>query len=101
MLNSRQRAFLRKEASNKNPELQIGKEEIKETIYTELDNLLRTRELIKVSVLKTVDIDIYEEAQRIAEKVNADVVQVIGRKFVLYRFSKELAKKGKSIVLPK
>lgn len=101
MLSSKQRAFLRKEASNKSPELQIGKEEIKDAIYTELDNLLRTRELIKVSVLKSVDIDIYEEAQKIAEKVNADVVQVIGRKFVVYRFSKELAKKGKSIILPK
>ncbi len=101
MLNSKQRAFLRKAAASKSPELHIGKEEIKDEIFQELDNLLRTRELIKVSVLKSVELDVYEMAQNIATKVNADVVQVIGRKFVLYRHSKELAKKGKSIVLPK
>ena len=48
-------------------------------------------------MLKTNTTPIKELANDLAEKTAADIVQVIGRKFVLYKFSEELAKKGKTI----
>lgn len=101
MLTSKQRAFLRKEAAMKTPELQVGKGEVGEDMFREMDNLLRTRELVKVSVLRTAEGSAYELADRFAGVCAADVVQVIGRRFVLYRHSRELAQKGKALLLPR
>lgn len=96
-INGNQRAYLRAEANGLDSLLHIGKEDVNENIVTELHNLLRTRELVKVTVLKTNTTPIKELANELAESTSADIVQVIGRKFVLYRFSEELAKKGKTI----
>ncbi len=52
-INGNQRAYLRAEANSLDSLLHIGKEDVNENIVTELDNLLRTRELVKVTVLKT------------------------------------------------
>ena len=39
-------------------------------------------------------------AHALAEQVGAEVVQVVGHRFVLYRYSLKLAEKGKAIILP-
>ncbi len=101
MLTSKQRAFLRKQAMMKDPELHLGKDALKETCLVEMDQLLRTRELVKTAVLKNCDEEVREMAEEMAEALGADVVQVVGRRFVLYRHSRELAKKGRAIVLPR
>lgn len=101
MLTSKQRAFLRKLAAVKKPELNIGKTDLSETSFQEIEDLLRTRELVKVQVLKSSELDGKRAAEMMAEASGAEVVQVIGRRFVLYRHSPELAKKDAAILLPR
>ena len=101
-LTGKQRAYLRSEANDIDAELHIGKSDIGDTIVQELEDLLRTRELVKISVLKASSLSPREVADTLANETRSDVVQVIGRKIVLYKFSEELAKKDKSrFVLPR
>ena len=88
MLNSRQRAQLRGMANDFETILQVGKMGISENTEKQVDDALEARELIKMSVLETCPISSRQAADELANKVNADVVQVIGRKFILYRESK-------------
>jgi RNA-binding protein len=62
-----------------------------------VDNALEARELIKMSALETAPVTAREAADELAEATGADVVAVVGRRFVLYRPSK----KKKKIELPK
>ena len=58
---------------------------------------LEARELIKISVLKNCADDPKELASMLAERTHSQVVQVIGKKIVLYKEGKD---KNKKIVLP-
>lgn len=97
MLTSKQRAYLRGLANTMETILIIGKGEITDNIIMQADTALTARELIKVKLLETSSYTAREAADLIAEKVSADVVQVIGSKFVLYRRNDDEPK----IVLPK
>ncbi|MBQ2661876.1 MAG: ribosome assembly RNA-binding protein YhbY [Clostridia bacterium] len=85
MLTSKQRAALRSMANTLTPIFQIGKGGITENTIIEIDNALRTRELIKVSILETCDLTAREASDELSSAVCAEPVQCIGRKFVLYR----------------
>ena len=87
MLNSRQRAQLRGLANTMETILQIGKSGISEQTIKQIDDALEARELIKLRTLETSPFTPREAADSIAEKLGADVVQVIGSRFVLYRES--------------
>ncbi len=87
MLNSRQRAQLRGLANSLDTILQIGKQGIVEQTIKQIDDALEARELIKLRVLETAPITSREAADTIADSLGADVVQVIGTRFVLYRES--------------
>ena len=89
MLNSRQRAQLRGLANNIEAIFQIGKGGIGEQLIKQVGEALEARELIKLSVLETCEESSRTAADKIAIATDSDVVQVIGRKFVLYRKSKE------------
>ncbi|MDR0917842.1 MAG: YhbY family RNA-binding protein [Oscillospiraceae bacterium] len=89
MLDSKQRAQLKAIASKTESIFQIGKGGITENLVKQLDDVIRVRELIKITVLDNSDCDIKETAREIAEKIGADVVQTIGRKIVLYRENPE------------
>ncbi|MBQ7938928.1 MAG: ribosome assembly RNA-binding protein YhbY [Clostridia bacterium] len=97
MLSSKQRAFLRSMANTMDPIMQVGKGGIVEELITSVDNALEARELIKMSALETAPVTAREAADELAEATGADVVAVVGRRFVLYRPSK----KKKKIELPK
>lgn len=97
MLNSRQRAQLRGLANSLDAIFQVGKNGINQQLYTEVGKALEARELIKMRVLETSPVTSREAADEIAQNVGADVVQVIGSRFVLYKESKE----NKTIVLVK
>ena len=97
MLNSRQRAQLRGMANRMETIFQVGKGGIGEEIKKQVDDALEARELIKMRVLETSPVTSREAADTIAEMVGADVVQVIGSKFILYRESVN----NKKIVLVK
>ena len=68
---------------------QIGKGGVTEEICRQLDAALEARELIKARVLQNSDYTAKEAANEIADSIGADVVAVIGSKFVLYKESKE------------
>lgn len=85
MLNSKQRAALRVIASNYETIFQIGKGGISETLISQVDDALRKRELIKLRVLDNSMYTAREAAEEIASKTGADVVQVIGSRFVIFK----------------
>lgn len=89
MLNSRQRAQLRGMANGFDTILHIGKNDIGPEIVKQADDALSARELIKCRVLETCTYTSREAADLLSKEVHADVVQVIGSKFILYRESKE------------
>ena len=89
MLNSKQRAALMSMASHVTPIFQIGKASLTPEIVQEVDLALEKRELVKLSVLKNCADDPKELAEMIAERTRSQVVQVIGKKIVLFRVSKK------------
>ncbi len=89
MLNSRQRAQLRAMANSYETIFQIGKGGITEAFIKQVDEALEARELIKLRTLDNSEFSSRTAADSIAEAVKADVVQVIGSKFILYRESKD------------
>lgn len=100
MIQSKQRAFLRAMANTMDSTIQIGKSGISEHVLQQYDEILIVREIVKTNVLKSCEKTPKETAIEVATAIDAEVVSVVGRKFVLYRKSDKLAKEGKSIVLP-
>ncbi len=84
MLTSKQRATLRGIASTYETIFQIGKGGISETLIQQVKDALRKRELIKLHVLDNCPMDAREAAAELAEVTGAEVVQVIGSRFVLF-----------------
>lgn len=85
MLNSKQRAYLRGLANTMETIFQVGKGGVNDALIAQVDDALRVRELIKVRVLETSPDSVKDVAQAVAEGTKADVVQVIGSRFVLFR----------------
>ena len=84
-MTSKQRAKLRGLASKIDTIFQIGKAGITEQLVRQVDDALTARELIKLRVLETSPVFAAQAAQQLAEQTNAQVVQIIGSKLVLYR----------------
>ena len=96
-MTTKQRAYLRSLAMTMEPVFQLGKSSLTPEFTKAVDEALAARELIKVSVLKNCADDPKALAQLLAARTRSDVVQVIGRKIVLYREGKD---KNKKITLP-
>ncbi|MBR9937251.1 ribosome assembly RNA-binding protein YhbY [Oscillospiraceae bacterium Marseille-Q3528] len=96
-MTSKQRAYLKGLAMTMEPIFQIGKSSLTPENTLAISEALAARELIKISVLNNCVDDPRELAQMVAERTHAQVVQVIGKKIVLYREGKDEKKK---IVLP-
>lgn len=96
-MNGKQRAFLRKMAHDLDPIFQVGKGGVTPELTKSVGEALEKRELIKITILKNCMEDVKEVANTIAERSHSDIIQVIGRRFVLYRESKD----NKEIELPK
>lgn len=85
MLTSKQRAYLRGLANGLEPILHAGKGGVSEAMIRQADDALTARELIKGKVLETAPETARQVAESIANQVDAQVVQVVGRTFVLFR----------------
>ena len=85
MLTSKQRAYLRGLANTLDPILHAGKGGISDAMIRQADEALTAREILKGRVLESAPVTPRELAEQIAAAVNAAVVQVIGRTFVLFR----------------
>lgn len=97
MLTGKQRSYLKSIAHNTKPITQIGKNGISDSLVEELDLAIEARELIKVSLLETSLLSAQEAAEETSKLLNAEFVQAIGNKFVIYRKSS----KNPKIELPK
>ena len=97
MITTKQRAYLRGLANGTDVVLQIGKGGITDQTIKQLNDVLEARELVKIQCLETSFISPREAAQQTAEICRADIVQVIGTKYILYR----PRKKDPKIVLKK
>lgn len=97
MITGKQRSFLKSLANTMDSTLQIGKNGITQNLIKQVDEDLESRELIKINVLNNSMLDTQDVARELTEKTNAEFVQNIGNKIVIYRESKE----NKKINLPK
>ena len=97
-MTSKQRAYLKSLAQVTDPIFQIGKNSLTPELTGAVKESLDARELIKISVLQNCMDDPRELAALLAERTRSQVVQVIGKKIVLYREGKDDKKK---IILPK
>ena len=96
-MTSKQRAYLKGLAMKLDPVFNVGKSSITPEFTSAIAEVLETRELIKISVLKNCLDEPREIAEVLAERTHSQVVQVMGKKIVLYKESKD----NKKIELPK
>ena len=89
MITSKQRAYLRGMANTMDPILFIGKEGVTDATAKEAYDALEARELIKGTVQQNCDLSAKEALEALCEMVHAEPVQCIGRRFVLYRRSRQ------------
>lgn len=91
-MTSKQRAYLRSLASTINPIYQIGKSGVTPELTKGVDEALEARELVKINILKNCMDDPRQMAEMLAERTGSQVVQIIGRKIVLFRQSEKSPK---------
>lgn len=96
-MTSKQRAYLKSLAMNINPIINIGKASLTPEITEAVAEALAKRELVKIGVLKNCTEEPRQIAEALADRTQSEVVQVIGKKIVLYKRPKKDAK----IELPK
>lgn len=97
MLTGKQRSYLKKMAHDLEPTVFLGKGGMTENIKKEFENGFESRELVKAKIQESCDLKAKDIANYLAVEMNAEFVQAIGHKFVLYRRSKN---KKEKIVLP-
>lgn len=97
MLSGKQRSYLKKMAHELDPTVYIGKSGLTENIKKEMLTGFEARELVKVKLQEGCTLEPKEVANQLADELHAEFVQAIGRKFVLYRESKD----HKKIELPR
>jgi RNA-binding protein len=92
-----ERAELRAEAHHLSATVHVGQHGLTPTLIGSLDDALRTHELVKVKLGKTVDLSAKEAAGQLAESTNSEVVQVIGRTASFYRRNPDLKRKKEDL----
>lgn len=96
-MTSKQRAYLKGLAMTEDTIFHIGKNSLTPEFTQAIDEALEKRELIKLNVLKNCADDPKVLGEMVAERTKSTLVQVIGKKIVLYRPNKDKPQ----IVLPK
>ena len=96
MLSGKQKRYLRSLAVNEKAIFQIGKDGLSDNLYESLKEALKARELVKISILKTCDVDMNEISIELCAHTSSELVQVIGKTIVLYKRNL----KDSKIILP-
>ena len=86
-MTGKQRAYLRALANSYDTIFQVGKGGINDNMLAQIDEALEAHELIKLRVLNTCELTAAEAADIIAKSLQADVIQVVGTRFILYKES--------------
>ena len=97
MITGKQRSYLKSLAHDIDPTVYIGKAGVTDNVIKEIDMCLEARELVKVKLQDGCVMEPKDVANDMAAKLGAEFVQAIGRRFTLYRQSKE----NKKLELPK
>ena len=84
-LSGKQRRHLRALGHHLDPLLQIGQEGVTDGVVAQANVQLQRHELIKVRVLESSPLDRREAADELAARTGADLAQVLGRTFLLYK----------------
>ena len=88
-MTSKERAFLRSQASELPAIINIGKSSLTPEVTEAVSEALEARELVKLGVLKNCTDDPKEIASALAKRTRSQVVTVIGKKIVLYKQAKK------------
>lgn len=88
-ITSKQRAYLKSLAQKIDPIFQIGKNGLTPEVTEAVSQALEARELVKISVLQNCLDDPRDMANRLGDRTKSIVVQVIGKKIVLYKPAKK------------
>lgn len=94
-MTSKERAVLKTQAMRLDSIYQIGKSSLTPQMVDAIRDALKARELIKISVLKNCLDDPREIATVLSERTGSEVVQVIGKKIILYKKNHALEEKRK------
>ena len=94
MLTSKQRSDLRSEANTLETTLMVGKGGVTESVISEAATQLEARELVKGRVLESALLSAREVSDAICEALNAEGIQCVGSKFVIYKKSEKKAKEA-------
>lgn len=98
MITTKQRAYLRSLANGIDSIFQLGKNGIEKSFLDQLSLALEKRELVKINVLENSMLNPKDAQHKICEELNAQGVQVVGNKIVIYKEAKN--KENRKIVLP-
>ncbi len=85
MITSKQRAALRAQSNGMETIFQIGKGGVSDTLIKQVNDALKAREMIKLRVLENAPVFAREAAQQLAQECGAEIVQVIGSRFILFK----------------
>ncbi|GMG61561.1 ribosome assembly RNA-binding protein YhbY [Tetragenococcus halophilus] len=88
-LRGKQKSFLKSQAHHLQPIFQIGKGGLNDQLIVQIGEALEKRELIKVSLLQNTDEEASEVASILEEKLDCQVVQIIGRVLVIFKISNQ------------
>ncbi len=89
MLTGKQRSYLKRIANTLPAIFQVGKGGVSENVIKQFDEALEARELVKGSILRNSELRAKEVCEEISTQLKAEIVQIIGNRFVLYRESRE------------
>ena len=95
-MTSKQRAYLRGLANTMEPIVHVGKDGVNDNMVKQLSDALEARELVKGTVLQNSPVTAREAIAALCEGTNAEPVQCIGNRFVVYR----AREKDPRIILP-
>ncbi len=90
MLNKKDKYMLRAKSNGLQPVVIIGKDGLSVNTINSINDVLRTKELVKISILKTyVGLEKKELADLIASTTNSEVIHIIGRTITIYKKNNE------------
>lgn len=87
MISSKDRAYLKRVIATQSPVYQVGKEGLSQSCIEGINQALTARELIKINILQNCDNSAKEIANQIQEALKCEIVGVIGRKVIVYKFN--------------
>ena len=97
-MTSKQRAFLKSLAMTTEPAVRIGKESLTPEVVKSVSEALEANELVKIAVLNNCFDDCKELSLKLAQRTRSSVVQIIGRRIVLYKEAEDPDKRKIDLV---